>query len=119
MPALRAVPEQVARPARAPFVVLVVGVLGAGLVGLLLLNIVLAQDSYRLHRLQQTTGLLAEQQARLQQQVAAQSAPASLAAKAERLGMVPAGPPAFLEVPNGKVRGEPEPATRSGQGSTP
>ncbi|MBO0829733.1 MAG: hypothetical protein J2P24_18330 [Streptosporangiales bacterium] len=109
-PVLRSVPERVAAPARAPFVALVVLLLGGGLVALLLLNVALAQDSYRLHQLQKQTALQSEQKAALQQQVAARQAPAVLAKRAEGLGMVPADDPGFIDLSKGTARGKPHPA---------
>ncbi|MEU8269486.1 hypothetical protein AB0B89_20290, partial [Sphaerisporangium sp. NPDC049002] len=46
---------------RAPFVLLVVGLLCGGLVSLLLLNLVLAQDSFRVNDLRKTTEQLRQQ----------------------------------------------------------
>lgn len=103
-------PVRGARSGRLAFVIVVVALLGAGLVTLLLLNIALAQDSYRLHALQQQTALLGDRKAQLRQQVASESTPDALAKKARKQGMVPAGPPAFLDVPSGHVRGDPKPA---------
>ncbi|MGH3096189.1 MAG: hypothetical protein ACRDMV_09350 [Streptosporangiales bacterium] len=106
-PVLRRVPEQVSRPARLPFAILVVSVLAVGLVAVLFLNISIAQDSYRLQDLKQRTTVLDEHEESLRQRVAAESRPEALAQKAEAQGMVPAGAPAFIEVPSGKVRGDP------------
>lgn len=106
-PVLRRVPEQVSRPARLPFAVLVVSMLAVGLVAVLFLNISIAQGSYRLQDLKERTTVLGEQQESLKQQVAAESRPEALAQKAEGQGMVPGGSPAFIEVPSGKVRGDP------------
>lgn len=108
--ALREVPDRVAATGRTPFVLLVVALLGGGLVALLVLNVALAQDSHRLHDLQKRTSMLAEQKGDLQREVAMQSAPGELAKRAEELGMVPAGQPAYLDVSTGKVRGKPKPA---------
>ncbi|MCU1692003.1 MAG: hypothetical protein JWM64_1094, partial [Frankiales bacterium] len=49
---LRLVPSRRSTPRRAPFVAVVVGLLAAGLLVLLVLNTVLAQDAFRLHALQ-------------------------------------------------------------------
>lgn len=117
-PVLRVVPERVAASARAPFVALVVLLLAGGLVALLLLNVALAQDSYRLHQLQKQTALQTEQRAALQQQVAAEQAPGVLAKRAEGLGMVPAGDPGYLDLSTGKARGRPHPAHRGPAGGT-
>jgi hypothetical protein len=99
-----------ATAARTPFVVLVVTLLAGGLISLLLLNAAVNQDSFELNKLQkETTGYTDEQQA-LQQDVDGYSAPGSLQQRAQQLGMVPGGDPAFLD-PDGKVQGSPSPAT--------
>ncbi|MQA05972.1 MAG: cell division protein FtsL [Streptosporangiales bacterium] len=106
-PALREVPERVASTGRIPFVLLVVSLLAAGLVALLLLNVALAEDSYRLHQLQKETSLLTEERRALEQQVATESAPDALAEKAEAQGMVPSGERAYLDVTKRKGYGKP------------
>ena len=89
-PRLRLVPGGRTGAPRAPFVVLVLLVLGVGLVGLLLLNTNLQQSSFELRDLEQETRLLRDRHAELTRQVARQAAPEELAARAEALGMVPA-----------------------------
>lgn len=113
-PALRVVPERVASTGRVPFVLLIVSLLAAGLIGLLLLNVALAKDSYRLHELQQDTSLLTEEKQALEQRVASESAPSALAEKAEAQGMVPAGERAYLDLSKRKAYGEPSPARQWG-----
>lgn len=98
-PRLRAVPPRAAQPARAPFVVLVAGLLAAGLVGLLLLNTMLAQDAFVLHDLQRQTSELTDRQQALEQQVAIAASPQHLSAEARALGMVRSTNPVFLRVP--------------------
>jgi hypothetical protein len=92
---------------RAPFVAAVVVLLAAGLLGLLVLNTVLAKDAFRLHTLQVETKALAEREQVLTREVESLRAPGALAARAAALGMVPAGPPAFLRLPDGAVLGAP------------
>lgn len=92
---------------RGPFVFLVVLLLAAGLIGLLTLNTALNQDSFQLSRLQRQTTTLTDQKQELQQQIDGWSAPGALAARAQQLGMVPGGVPAFLR-DNGTVLGSPE-----------
>ncbi|KUL37756.1 hypothetical protein ADL22_20405 [Streptomyces sp. NRRL F-4489] len=99
--------------ARAPFVLLVVVLLGSGLIGLLLLNSALNQGSFELSRLERRTGELTDEQQALQQEVDGYSAPGALARRARELGMVPGGNPAFL-LPDGTVRGAPGPAPAAG-----
>ncbi|WP_169944827.1 hypothetical protein [Microbispora sp. H11081] len=57
------------RPPRAPFVLLVVGLMCGGLVTLLLLNVVLSQDSFRLGDLQSSIDELHEQAAEQENQL--------------------------------------------------
>ncbi|MEV4461365.1 hypothetical protein [Microbispora sp. NPDC049633] len=57
------------RPPRAPFVLLVVGLMCGGLVTLLLLNTVLAQDSFRLTDLRSSIDELHEQAAEQENQL--------------------------------------------------
>ncbi len=97
----------------APFVLLIMVLLTAGLVTTLWLSTAAAADSYRLDSARQVARDLSEQSERLHRDVeAAQSAPA-LAAAARAQGMVPAGDPAVLLVaPDGssQVIGNPQPA---------
>lgn len=77
--------------ARVPFVILVSAILAAGLVALLMLHTLAAQDAFTLHDLQHKASTLsdAEQQLAIDDQQAA--APSTLAARARALGMVPTG----------------------------
>lgn len=94
-PALRVVARP-ARQRRAPFVVLVLLLLGVGLVGLLVLNTALQQGSFDLADLEQRTALLRDRRAELVGQVADKSAPGTLARQARELDMVPAENLLFL-----------------------
>jgi hypothetical protein len=109
--ALRLVPTGRLQPPRAPFVALVVGLLAAGLVGLLILNTIIAENSFRARDLQARGVALDLNQQRLQRHIDALEAPAALASRARSLGMVPAGAPAFIRLTDGKVLGHPTPAT--------
>lgn len=105
-PNLRVVTPVPSRAPRAPFVLFSMLLVGAGLVGLLLLNTVVAQDAFTLHDLDRETAALAEREQLLRQEVAALEAPASLADRATKLGMVAAGDPVFV-TPEGRVLGSP------------
>ncbi|MBR7673652.1 septum formation initiator family protein [Streptomyces daliensis] len=96
--------------ARAPFVLLVVLILGSGLLTLLLLNASLNQGSFKLSKLEKQTEELTDEQQALEQEVDSYSAPGKLEERARKLGLVPGGNPAFL-APDGSVKGSPEPAT--------
>lgn len=102
---LRLVVARRSSAARAPFLAVVVLIMAIGMLGLLLLNTVLAQDAFRLHALQLQGRALADQEQALQREVDRLQSPQSLAARAAALGMVPGGPPAFLRLADGQVLG--------------
>ena len=88
---------------RLPFVLTVVTLLVAGLGGLLVLNTVMAQDSFRASRLaEQSAQLQAERQA-LSEQVDRLQSPQSLADRAAKLGLEPRTNPPILDLRTGKV----------------
>ncbi|MFI1756274.1 septum formation initiator family protein [Streptomyces sp. NPDC020571] len=95
--------------ARAPFVLLVVLLLGGGLIGLLVLNSALSEGSFQLDDLKQRTKELSDEEQALQRDIDGYSAPQALQRRARELGMVPGGDPAFLD-PDGTVKGSPSPA---------
>ncbi|MET7456340.1 hypothetical protein ABZT03_31570 [Streptomyces sp. NPDC005574] len=105
----RLFPAGPGQAARAPFVLLVVLLLGGGLIGLLVLNSALSEGAFRLDDLQRDTKSLTDEEQALQRDVDAYSAPDALQRRAAELGMVPGGDPAFLN-PDGTVRGVPSPA---------
>ncbi|WP_242902623.1 YhcB family protein [Actinomadura terrae] len=92
-------------PPRAPFVLLIVGLLGGALVSLLLLNTVLAKDAFTLTRLQQSNKLLEQQRQAYQADIAAEGSPESLANRAEKMGMVKQTEAAFVDGRTGRTSG--------------
>ncbi|MFG3548622.1 septum formation initiator family protein [Streptomyces sp. NPDC047725] len=96
--------------ARAPFVLLVVLLLGGGLIGLLVLNSALSEGSFELEDLKQETKSLTDEEQALQRDIDTYSAPQALQHRARELGMVPGTDPAFL-APDGTVKGSPRPAS--------
>lgn len=106
-PRLTVVPRVVSGAPRMPFVLLVVTVLAAGLVGLLLLNTSMERGAYQVTALRHESAALAIEQQSLQLQVAALNDPQELAEKALRLGMVSNPSPAFLSLVTGDVVGSP------------
>jgi hypothetical protein len=108
-PPLTVVRPRTATPPRAPFVLLVAGILSAGLVTLLLLNTALSQGSFTVTDLQQQAAALADREQTLAQQLASHESPGKLAASAAELGMVPGRNPVFLRTSDGKILGEPAP----------
>ncbi|MGA8115454.1 MAG: hypothetical protein WCA46_17450 [Actinocatenispora sp.] len=106
-------PVPVAAP-RAPFVALVVGLVVAGIVGLLVLNTAINSSSLSLQHLRDKQEALDAQEQQLNQELADRESPGSLRAAATRLGLVPAGTTAFIRLPDGKVIGVPQPARGTG-----
>ena len=91
------------RHPRAPFILLLVGLLGGALVSLLFISTTLAEGSYRITNLQQQNANLAKQEQLLSQQVAQASSPAQIAQEAEALGMRPDPHLQFINLKTGKV----------------
>jgi hypothetical protein len=110
-PGLRAAPPVPVSAPRAPFVALVLVVVVAGVLGILVLNTKINENAFRLSYLQSKQANLDRQEQQLSEQLADQEAPNNLAAEAAKLGLVPAGTPAFLRLPDGRVLGVPQPAT--------
>ena len=100
---------------RAPFVALILLIVGVGLVALLVLNTAIAADSFAERSLTQQIEQLTIQEQELLQEVNRAQAPAALARAAAEQGMIPAGTPGFLVVnPDGSTRvvGKAAPAAR-------
>jgi hypothetical protein len=77
-----------ARPAsRTPFILVVLGLLGGGLVCLLVINTTLAAGSFRISALQQGNAQASQRVEELQQQVATEESPASIEQRALQLGL--------------------------------
>jgi hypothetical protein len=91
------------RHPRAPFILLLVGLLGGALVCLLVISTTLAEGSYRITNLQQQNANLAKQEQLLTQQVAQASSPTQIAQEAEQLGMRPNPQLQFINLKTGKV----------------
>ncbi|GAB3597907.1 hypothetical protein GCM10027446_26830 [Angustibacter peucedani] len=109
-PSLRVVRAPSVDRGRTVFVVLCLLLLVGGLLSLLLINTALAQGSFTLHDLQNTSDELGDHEQSLRQDIAVQGAPARLAARATALGMVPSDTAAFLRLSDGKLLGVAHPA---------
>jgi hypothetical protein len=99
---------------RAPFVMLVMALLGVALVATLWLSTAATADSYHLQSARKVARNLTEQSESLGRQVATLETAPELARRARELGMVPAGDAARLVVrPDGSVEliGQPRRAT--------
>jgi hypothetical protein len=92
---------------RTPFILLLVGLLGGGLVCLLLINTTLAEGSFRITAMQQKNAALTQQEQALQQETAQLEAPAWIAARARQLGMQPVGRLRFINLKDGRIYNQP------------
>ncbi len=106
-----------AATARTPFILLVVGLLGGGLICLLVINTVLASGSYEISSLQQAQATRQQQVQVLQQQIATDSAPSVIASRARQLGMVAPPLTSFLNLRTGRIVSQP--ATEPGVPAVP
>lgn len=107
-PQLSVVPVGTPHARRVPFVALVVGVLAAGLVGLLVLNTSLQRGAYTVTQLRDQVAALSLRQQNLEVKVARLQAPQRVAEEALAIGMVQGDSPAFLSLGTGKVIGVPK-----------
>jgi hypothetical protein len=71
---------------------------GIGLLILLAVNILLAQDAFTLSELKAEAKVVADQREAINRQIASASSPEALAAKAQALGMRPSNSPVFLNL---------------------
>ncbi|MFF1816869.1 hypothetical protein ACFVWG_06215 [Kribbella sp. NPDC058245] len=107
-PKLRVVYGAPFRPPRMPFVIFVVSLLAAGLIGLLLLNTELQRGTFGITKLNDQAGQLRDQQEQLEKQVRTLESPQNLADRALKMGMVPNPNPVFLRLSDGQVLGVPK-----------
>ena len=96
---------------KASFLALMVGLVVVGVAGVLVLHTKINEGSFRLSDLRATQAVLDQREQQLEQQLADLSSPNNLRAAATRLGLVPAGTTAFIQLPDGRVVGVPQPAT--------
>jgi hypothetical protein len=91
------------RSPRAPFILLLIGLLGGALVSLLVISTTLAQGSFQITSLQQQNASLARQEQALTNAVAKAADPAVIAGEAEQLGMRQNPNLRFINLKNGKI----------------
>ena len=108
---LRVVPRRRTKAARVPFVALVSLVLLGGVIGLLLFNTSMQQAAFATTALEEQAGTLTARQQTLEMELDVLRNPQRVAERAQGMGMVPSGTPAYLMLEDGKVLGEPVPAT--------
>jgi hypothetical protein len=102
---------------RTPFILLVLGLLGGGLVCLLVINTTLAAGSFRISALQQGNAQASQQVEELQQQVATEESPSSIEQRALKLGLRMQPVLDFIDLRTG--RGYVTPATVPGVSVVP
>lgn len=97
---LRLVPDlnKRAKADRRTFVIFLSSIGAVGLLMLLVINTMLAQDAFELHRLQAQATTLTDQREAVMRQIDLASSPEVLASRATALGMVPSQSPRFLSV---------------------
>jgi hypothetical protein len=102
---------------RTPFLVLIAVIVLVGVLGVLVLNTRINENAFRLDNLRAQQNSLDLQEHQLDQQLADLESAGNLSAQAARLGLVPAGTPAFITLPDGKVVGVPRPASGPAAGA--
>jgi cell division protein FtsB len=108
---LTVVPRRQAAAPRMPFMILVALVLLGGVVGLLLFNTSMQQASFKATELELKAQRLHAAEQSLKMELDQLRDPQLVATRAQELGMVPLINPAFIRLSDGKVLGNPVPAT--------
>jgi type II secretory pathway pseudopilin PulG len=108
---LTVVPRRATTAPRVPFVMLVSLLLVGGVAGLLLFNTSMQQASFTATALEERAAVLDAREQSLQMQLETLRDPQRVAMEARRMGMVPPSNPAFIRLSDGKVLGDPTPAT--------
>lgn len=102
---LRPVPSRQSGLGRLPFMLILAGVLVVGLVGLLMLQTRVQEQSFEVRQLQTQATDLSYRQAKLEAQVQQKATPAEIARQATALGMVPNPHAVYIDVRTGSVVG--------------
>lgn len=96
--------------ARFPFLLVLAGLLGVGMVGLLLLNTTLQAQAFRASELERHAAQLSYAQGEMEGKLAEASSTREMSRKASELGMRPNFFVAYVTLPDGRIIGEPKPA---------
>jgi hypothetical protein len=99
-------PGTIARPrqiARTPFILLVLGLLGGGLICLLVINTTLAASSFEITRLRQAIVTKSQREQVLQQQVSQDQTPGAIERRAWKLGLRPQQVLTFLDLKTHRI----------------
>lgn len=109
-PQLRGIISPPRRLSTLSFAVVVVGIMVAGMVGMLALATALQNQAFEVRAAQRTASELGYRASDLESQVNRAKAPESLGRRATELGMVPNPHAVFIDVRTGEVLGVPTPA---------
>ncbi|MFI9640112.1 hypothetical protein ACIG87_08590 [Micromonospora sp. NPDC051925] len=109
-PRLRVAPPPPVRVPRAPFAALIVVLVVGGVLGILAVNTKINENAFKLQQLQQQQARLDVDQQQLEKQIEEAKEPGNLTAEARKLGLVEAGEPAYIRLPDGRLIGVPQPA---------
>ena len=109
-PRLQVAPPPPVRVPGTSFVALILVLVVAGVLGVVVVNTKINENAFRLERLQQQQARLDLEKQQLDKQIADAEAPGNLTAEAKRLGLVDAGEPGYIRLPDGKTIGVPQPA---------
>ena len=96
-------PAAAAAPHRMPFVLLLCGLLGGALISALVISTTLAEGSFKISKLQDSTSSLARQRQALEDQVAQAQSAQVIEQRAAKLGMRRVGELMFVNLKTGKV----------------
>ncbi|WP_431919307.1 hypothetical protein [Micromonospora wenchangensis] len=109
-PRLRVAPPPPVRVPRAPFAALIVVLVVGGVLGILAVNTKINENAFKLQQLQQQQARLDVDQQQLEKEIEEAKEPGNLTAEARKLGLVEAGEPAYIRLPDGRLIGVPQPA---------
>ena len=104
-PRLRLVQAPVHARSRIPFVLTCIAILGAALLGTLVLNTAMADGSYEAQRIKRELAVQAQVTDRYRAELDALTSPQSLAAQATALGMVQVANPGILRLADESIFG--------------
>lgn len=105
---LRLVPRPRARMARLPFLSVLIALVGAGMVGLLLLNTALQTQAFQASQLRRQAAEMSYAEGELQQLVTEAGSARELSRRATALGMRPNRDIAFVQLGTGQISGDPK-----------
>lgn len=104
---LRLVPRPRARMARLPFLTVLIALVGAGMVGLLLLNTALQNQAFEASQLRRQAAEMSYAEGELEQLVTEAGSARELSRRATALGMRPNRDIAFIQLETGLISGDP------------